>query len=85
MERNICMENEKEVVSKNFIEMEIEKDLAEACTTRYVHVSHRNQMVIYILVMQNLFCSTMDWQKNTMGNSICVLMIPIQQRNVKNS
>ena len=50
------MENEKEVVSKNFIEMEIDKDLAEGFTTPYVPVSRRSQMVICISVMPSPSC-----------------------------
>ena len=43
---------EKEKVSKNFIEMAIDKDLEEGV---YDHVFHLNLMDIYILDMRSLF------------------------------
>lgn len=47
---------EKEVVSKNFIELAIDKDLAEAFTTMYAHDSRRSQTAIFISDMQNPSC-----------------------------
>ena len=55
-EKDIVVETEeKELVSKNFIEQEIDKDLAEGV---YDHVQtrfHRNQMAICISDMPSLF------------------------------
>lgn len=48
---------EKEVVSKNFIELAIDKDLAEGLfTTMYAHDSRRSQTAIFISDMQNPSC-----------------------------
>ena len=44
---------EETTVSKNFIEQEIDKDLAEG--VKYVQDSHRNQTDICISDMQSLF------------------------------
>ena len=44
--------NEKPAVTKNFIELAIDKDLAEG---KYVQDSHRNQMAICISAMPNPF------------------------------
>ena len=46
---------ENEAVSKNFIEQEIDKDLAEGVTITYVRVSRRNRTDICISDMQNQF------------------------------
>ena len=47
---------EKEVVSKNFIELAIDKDLERAFTTMYAHDSRRSQTAIFISDMQNPSC-----------------------------
>ena len=72
----------EEVVSKNFIEQEIDKDLAEGrYTSRCAPVSRRSRMVICISDMPSLFCLNYGLaQEVSMEHSICVLMIPIQQR-----
>ena len=55
-EKDIVVETEeKELVSKNFIEQEIDKDLAEGVMTMYRPVFHRNQMAICISDMPSLF------------------------------
>ena len=66
------MEENKEVleVSKNFIEQEIEKDLAEGV---YDHVQtrfHQNLTDIFILDMQSPYYLTMGLQRNTMVSLI---------------
>ena len=46
---------ENETVSKNFIEQEIDKDLAEKeFTIMYAPVSRRSRMDTFILVMRSL-------------------------------
>ena len=45
--------NEKPAVTKNFIELAIDKDLAEANIPRSAQDSHRNRMVICISAMPN--------------------------------
>ena len=45
---------ENETVSKNFIEQEIDKDLAKEFTIMYAPVSHRSRMDTFILVMRSL-------------------------------
>ena len=45
----------EEAVSKNFIEQEIEKDLAEGVYDMYAPGFHRNQTDIFISDMQSLF------------------------------
>ena len=52
------MEKEKEVLEttvSNFIEQEIDKDLAEVFTITYRPVSHRSRTDIFILDMQSQF------------------------------
>ena len=44
----------EEAVSKNFIEQEIEKDLAEGVYDHYVPVSHRNRTDTFTSDMQSL-------------------------------
>ena len=46
---------EETTVSKNFIEQEIDKDLAEGVYSEDVQDSHRNQTDICISDMQSLF------------------------------
>ena len=47
-------EMNEEVISRNFIENEIDKDLQEGVYDKVVF--HRSQMVICILDMPNRFC-----------------------------
>ena len=46
---------EKTTVSKNFLEMIIDKDLAEGLMTTFRQDFHRSQMAICTLDMQSLF------------------------------
>ena len=75
-------EEKEEVISKNFIEQEIEKDLAEGV--------YNNIMTRFppeptcILDMQSRSCSIRDWQKNIMEHLIFVLMIQTRQKKRKN-
>lgn len=55
-EKDMVIETEeKEPVSKNFIEQEIDKDLAEGFMTMSRPVFHQNQTVICISDMPSLF------------------------------
>ena len=61
---------ENETVSKNFIEQEIDKDLAEGV---YDHVATRfrlNRTVTCISDMQNQFCLITDWPRNMAAHLI---------------
>ena len=70
----------EEVVSKNFIEQEIDKDLAEG---RYTEVcTRRSRMVICISDMPSLSCLIQGWLRSIMEHSIFDLMIRIQQKKI---
>ena len=75
--------NEKEVVSKNFIEQIIEKDMKDGCksiVTRfppepngYLHIGHAKSILL-----------NYGLAKNMAGNLIFDLMIRIQQKKRQN-
>lgn len=47
---------EEAVVSKNFIEQEIEKDYVKGFIRKFAPDFHRNRTDIFILDMPSLFC-----------------------------
>lgn len=82
--KTVTEAEEKESVSKNFIEREIEKDLAEGVynhvQTRfppepngYLHIGHAKSIIL-----------NSDWQRNTMANLICASMTRTRRRRRQN-
>ena len=82
--KDIVLEENKEektTVSKNFIEMIIDKDLAEGA---YDHVQTRfpagAKRISAHRTCKVYFIELADWQRNMAASSTCVLMIQTRQR-----
>lgn len=77
-------EEKEEVISKNFIEQEIEKDLAEGVYKNIMTRFPPEPNGYLHMDMQSRSCSIRDWQKNIMEHLIFVLMIQTRQKKRKN-
>lgn len=79
-DKTLTEEAEKEVVSRNFIEQIIDKDLAEGVYDTVNTRFPRSQTVICISGMRRVSCSIQGWRTSMAVNLICVLTTRILQR-----